>query len=143
MYLITCKLSIMKFTASIILVLFFVVSLAFANFIFLEYEANPSNNSVLIEWVTKSESGVARFVILRSPDDRNFREIGTVEAEGAGNDYSFTDDNVLYKDSQTFFYKLKAVRSDNSSIEETESLIVHPNISGIYRTWGAIKELFK
>lgn len=143
MHLITCKLSIMKFTASIILVLFFVVSLAFANFIFLEYEANPSNNSVLIEWVTKSESGVARFVILRSPDDRNFREIGTVESEGAGNDYSFTDDNVLYKDSQTFFYKLRAVRSDNSSIEETESLIVHPNISGIYRTWGAIKELFK
>jgi hypothetical protein len=135
----------MKFTTSIILVLFFVVSLAFANFIFLEYSATPSTNSVLIEWVTRSESGVARFVILRSPNDQdpNFREIGTVESEGAGNNYSFTDDNVLFKDNQTFFYKLEAVRSNGSLIESTQSLIVHPNISGIYRTWGAIKELFK
>jgi hypothetical protein len=70
-------------------------------------------------------------------------EIGAVISGRAGNNYSFTDDNVLFKDSQTFFYKLRAVRSDDTSVEETQSLIVNPNISGIYRTWGAIKELFK
>ena len=132
----------MKLTISLIL-LFFAVSMAFDNFIFSDYEANPSNNSVLIEWVTKSESGVSQFVILRSLDDKNFGEIDRVESEGAGNNYSYTDDNVLYKDTQSFFYKLRAVRSDDSLIEETQSLLVHPNISGIYRTWGAIKELFK
>jgi len=135
--------NIMRYSASIIIVLLLFVSLAFANFIFLEYSATPSNNSVIIEWITKSESGVSQFVILRSIDDQNFFEIGKVSSVKAGNSYSFTDDNVLFKDSQTFFYKLKAVRSDASSIEETQSLIVHPNISGIYRTWGAIKELFK
>jgi len=134
---------IMRQSASIFFILLLFVSLAFANFIFLEYSANPSNNSVLIEWVTKSESGVFKFVVLRSFDDQNFIEIGSVLAEKAGYNYTFTDDNVLFKDSQTFFYKLKAVRSDNSMIEETQSLIVNPNISGIYRTWGAIKELFK
>jgi hypothetical protein len=117
--------------------------LGYANFIFLEYSANPSNNSVIIEWVTKSESGVSKFIILRSADDQNFIEIGSLIVEKVGYNYSFTDDNVLFKDSQTFFYKIRAVRGDNSSIEETQSLIVHPNISGIYRTWGAIKELFK
>jgi hypothetical protein len=115
--------------------------LAFANFIFLEYKAIPSGNSVVIEWITKSEAGVARFIILRSLDNKVFREIDRVESEGAGNNYSFTDDDV-YKDSQTFFYKLKAVRSDDSVVEETESLLATPNISGIYRTWGAIKYLF-
>jgi hypothetical protein len=133
----------MKYTVSILVVLFLFVSLAVANFIFLEYSATPSNNSVLIEWVTKSESGVSRFIILRSSDDQNFMEIGAVISGRAGNNYSFTDDNVLFKDSQTFFYKLRAVRSDDTSVEETQSLIVNPNISGIYRTWGAIKELFK
>ena len=133
----------MKYSISIFSILFLFVSLAFANFIFLEYSATPSNNSVLIEWMTKSESGVSSFVVLRSSDDQNFMEIGSVNAEKAGNNYSFTDDNVLFKDTQTFFYKLRAVRPDNTSIEETQSLIVHPNISGIYRTWGAIKELFK
>jgi hypothetical protein len=134
---------IMRHSASIFLILLLFVSLAFANFIFLEYSANPSNNSVLIEWITKSESGVFKFTVLRSIDDQNFIEIGTVTAEKAGYNYTFTDNNVLFKDSQTFFYKLKAVRSDDSMIEETQSLIVNPNISGIYRTWGAIKELFK
>jgi hypothetical protein len=124
-------------------ILLLLVSVAFAEFIFSEYSATPANNSVVIEWITKSESGVSSFIILRSADDQNFIEIGTVTAQTAGHTYSFTDDNVLFKDSQTFFYKLRAIRSDNSSIEETQSLIVHPNISGIYRTWGAIKELFK
>jgi hypothetical protein len=132
----------MKYTLSLMVVLLLFVSLAFASFIFLEYSANPSNNSVLIEWATKSESGVAQFVILRSFDDKVFREIDRVESEGAGNNYSYTDDDVLYKDSQTLFYKLRAVRSDDSVVEETQSLIANPNISGIYRTWGAIKELF-
>jgi uncharacterized GH25 family protein len=133
----------MKKTISIILSLLVFVSLAFANFIFLEYSANPSNNSVVVDWITKSESGVNRFIVLRSSDDQNFVEIGSVLAEKAGYNYTFTDDNVLFKDSQTFFYKIRALRADDSSVEETQSLIVHPNISGIYRTWGAIKELFK
>lgn len=133
----------MKKTVFILLSVLILVSLAYANFIFLEYSANPSNNSVIVEWVTKSESGVSKFVVLRSSDDQNFIEIGSLVAEKAGHNYSFTDDNVLFKDSQTFFYKLRATRADNSTIEETQSLIVHPNISGIYRTWGAIKELFK
>jgi len=133
----------MRYSATIFVTLLLFVSLAFANFIFLEYSANPSNNSVLIEWVTKTESGVFKFTVLRSIDDKNFVEIGTVIAEKAGHNYTFTDNNVLFKDSQTFFYKLKAIRSDDSMIEETQSLIVNPNISGIYRTWGAIKELFK
>jgi hypothetical protein len=133
----------MKNTLTILVSVFLVASFAFANFVFLEYSANPSNNNVVIEWMTKSESGVAKFIILRSTDDQNFVEIGSLIAEKAGYNYSFTDDNVLFKDSQTFFYKIRAVRTDNSVIEETQSLIVHPNISGIYRTWGAIKELFK
>ncbi len=126
-----------------ILCIFCFFSLAFANFIFLEYSATPSNNSVIIEWVTKTEAGVSKYLILRSTDDRNFIEIGFVASAKGSLNYSFTDDNVVFKDTQTFFYKLKAVREDNSLIEETQSLIVHPNISGIYRTWGAIKAMFR
>lgn len=128
---------------SIPFIILLTVSLAFANFIFLEYSATPYTNNVLIEWVTKSESDIDRFLILRSNDDKNFVEIGSVDRKGTGEHYSYTDDNVVFKDSQTFFYKLRAVNSDDSSVEETQSLIVHPNISGIYRTWGAIKAMFR
>ena len=118
-------------------------SLAFANFIFLEYSATPSNNSVVIEWLTKSEDGVNKFAILRSTDDQNYVEIGFVVSKKQPQTYFYTDENVVFKDTQTFFYKLRAMRGDNSLIEETQSLIVHPNISGIYRTWGAIKAMFR
>jgi len=126
-----------------IIAIFCLCSLAFANFIFLEYSATPSNNNVVIEWVTKTEDGVSKYLILRSTDDQNYVEIGFVSSAKSNLNYSFTDDNVVFKETQTFFYKLKAVRDDNSLIEETQSLIVHPNISGIYRTWGAIKAMFR
>jgi len=35
------------------------------------------------------------------------------------------------------------VADDNTVVEETQSLIVNPNISGIGRTWGAIKAMFR
>jgi hypothetical protein len=132
----------MKKILTTLLTIFCFFSLAFANFIFTEYSATPSNNRVIIEWVTKTEQGVNKYLILRSTDDQNFSEIGVVSSK-SGNKYSFTDENVVFKDSQTFFYKLRAVRDDNSVVEETQSLIVHPNISGIYRTWGAIKAMFR
>ncbi len=134
----------MRNTILTILAVLFLFSWVYASFIFLEYSATPSTNSVIIEWVTKSELGVSRFAILRSPDDENFREYGSVTAKGVGSNYSYTDDNVVFKESQTFFYKLRALKEDGTIVEETEqSLIVHPNISGIYRTWGAIKAMFQ
>lgn len=126
-----------------ILILSMLVSLLFASTIFEEYSATPETNKVTIRWRTSSEADVVKFTILRSMDDQSFSEVNTISAKGQGQDYTFVDENVIFKSSQTFFYKIRAVRSDNSTIEETQSLIVNPNISGIYRTWGAIKAMFR
>jgi hypothetical protein len=118
--------------------------LAYAGlFIFSEYSAMPANNQVTVSWVTKSETGINKFLIMRSSDDKFFSEVGSRLARGSAGSYSFTDENVIFKEQQTFFYKIRAVKSDNSVVEETESLIVNPNISGIFRTWGAIKAMFR
>ena len=126
-----------------IFILSLLVSLLFAGTIFEEYSATPETNKVTIRWRTSSETDVVKFTILRSMDDQSFNEVNTISAKGQGQDYTFIDENVIFKSSQTFFYKIRAVRSDNSTIEETQSLIVNPNISGIYRTWGAIKAMFR
>ena len=126
------------------LTLVFLISLAFADFIFQEYTATPSSGGVVIEWVTKSEAGIMRFAVMRSTNDVDFIEVGSVSVRGVGTRYSFADNNVVFKDSQTFFYKLRAINTNGETSAETEqSLIVHPNISGIYRTWGAIKAMFR
>jgi hypothetical protein len=119
------------------------VSLLFASTIFEEYSATPETNKVTIRWRTSTETDVVKFAILRSMDDQNFAEVNSISAKGQGQEYTFVDENVIFKSTQTFFYKIRALRSDETMIEETQSLIVNPNISGIYRTWGAIKAMFR
>ncbi len=120
-----------------------IVSLAFAGTVFIEYAASPGNNNVTITWRTGSETGVEQFQIQRSTDDNTFIEIGSVDKNGDGSQYEYVDDNVIFKGSQTFFYKIRAIKSNGTLVEESQSLIVNPNISGIYRTWGAIKAMFR
>ena len=133
----------MKQISPTIVILSLLVSILFASTIFEEYSATPETNRVTIRWRTSSEADVVKFAILRSMDDQSFSEVSAVSAKGQGQEYTFIDENVIFKSTQTFFYKIRAIRSDNTTIEETQSLIVNPNISGIYRTWGAIKAMFR
>jgi hypothetical protein len=132
-----------RITCLIMVILTFSMVAYAGLFIFSEYSATPANNKVTVSWVTKSETGISKFIILRSSNDRYFNEVGSIMAKGTSGSYSFTDENVIFKGPQTFFYKIRAVKSDNSMVEETESLIVNPNISGILQTWGAIKAMFR
>jgi hypothetical protein len=133
----------MKPSIPLLIITTLLVSALFAGTIFQEYSATPETNQVTIKWRTSSENQVVKFKIMRSMDDQSFSEVSTTAAKGQGEDYTFVDENVMFKSTQTFFYKIQALRSDNTIIEETQSLIVNPNISGIYRTWGAIKAMFR
>jgi len=127
---------------SIFAVILVSFSFVFADNIFVECVASPSNNQVKITWTTRSEDNVAQFVILRSNNDNNYIEMARIAPKGAGSQYEYIDRNVMFKDISIFFYKVRAVDQNNKVIEEM-SLIVHPSISDIYRTWGAIKAMFR
>jgi hypothetical protein len=126
-----------------ILILIVVAPFVIATSIITEWGATPETNQVSITWKTSIETGVEQFAILRSSDDSHFAQIGSVEARGEASDYKFIDENVFFKTGQTFFYKIRALSSDNSIVEETQSVFVNPNISGIFRTWGTIKAIFR
>jgi hypothetical protein len=128
---------------NITILILFIVSVAFAGTVFVEYSATPGNDKVTISWRTGSETGVDQFQIQRSTDDNLYIEIGSINKKGDGSQYEYIDDNVIFKGSQTFFYKIRATKSNGTLVEESQSLIVNPNISGIYRTWGAIKAMFR
>jgi len=113
-----------------------------ADNVFVECIASPSNNQVKITWTTRSEENVASFVVLRSNNDENYVEMARISPKGTGSQYEYIDRNVMFKDISIFFYKVRAVDQNNKVIEEM-SLIVHPSISDIYRTWGAIKAMFR
>jgi hypothetical protein len=127
----------------ITILILLIASLAFAGTVFIEYNATPLDNKVSIYWKTGSESGVDQFQIRRSMDDKIFIEIGTVNKKGDGSEYEYIDENVIFKSGRTFFYKIRALKSNGSLIEESDSFYANPNISGIYQTWGAIKAMFR
>lgn len=114
--------------------------------VFKEFNAQPSSNKVTVNWVTKEESNVKVFRIKRSNDSQNtFIELGQVNSQGAGYKYTFVDNNVFFKAGGVVHYKIEAIDSNGNIIEVTPlgAMMVHPNITGLFKTWGAIKNIFR
>jgi len=132
----------MRRVLAIFLILIFFTSL-YAVSVFTESTAVPQTDRVTITWVTKSESGIKQFAVLRSNDDVNFIELKKVNPQGPGTRYEYVDENVMFKDASVLFYKVRAIGTNGQALDESPSMIVHPNISGIFRTWGAIKAMFR
>jgi len=131
----------MRRIVPVFLILIFVAQLFAAN-VFSEVNALPSSNKVVLNWITKSESNVRQFMVLRSNDDAIYISLTKKNARGPGTQYEYVDQNVIFKDFSALFYKIRALDANGNIVEET-SMIVHPNISGIFKTWGAIKALFR
>ncbi len=75
-------------------------------------DASIKNEIVKIKWETASEIDNSHFVIEKSTDGRNFREIGTVMGNGTSyqlNNYTFTDDAPA---KGINYYRLKQVDFD-------------------------------
>jgi len=113
--------------------------------VFNEYNAQPGNdNEVTISWLTKDESNVKYFVVMRSNDNKaTFSSIAQINKKGPGYDYRYVDENVFFKSSGLVVYRIDAISSNGSTVEATGTMDVRPNLTGIFKTWGAIKAIFR
>lgn len=78
------------------------------------FETKCENGKTLLEWGTESELNNNFFVIEKSDEDFNFREIGKVFGSGTTNtpqSYSFIDDEI---NDRTTYYRLVQVDMDGS-----------------------------
>lgn len=118
--------------------------------IFSSLTANSDGKNVIIEWRTVSESTISYFEVERASQNQTFKYISTEKAHGYASSYSFKDDNVFMKDdnadksisSNNYSYRIKIVKKDNRYEYSNQVNVVH-NISGIQKTWGMIKEMFR
>lgn len=91
------------------------------------FEVKAAGSVINLNWATQQEQNSARFVILRSTDNKNWNEIGEVQAAGNSTvkiEYSFTDYSTT---AAQFFYRLKIVDLDGS-VEYSE--IRQVNLAG-------------
>jgi hypothetical protein len=107
-----------------------------------EFSAVSLGQEAVLNWTVGQNTTILKFNVQRSFDGRRFYTIADVQPVRGVYKYSYTDDD-LYKDNlHTYYYRIEAVLPNNviqySSTEE-----VRLSFSGIKRTWGSIKAMFK
>ena len=130
----------MKKTIFITLCLFIPSMLAGAFFEF--FHARSETGNVRIEWKTGEERDVTSFIIERKSPNSSFLPIATVQPKGNNSFYSYLDENAYKPNDMIFIYRIKIVTSDNNFSLSKEIAVSH-SVSGIKRTWGSIKAMFR
>jgi len=120
----------------------FAVSTAFAGAYLNFFNAKSENGNVKLEWKTQDESNVKQFVIERRSAQGGFMYLQTITPKGSNSYYTYVDEAAYKTQDVVFSYRLKIVDNDGSSSYSSERFVSH-SISGVKRTWGSIKAMFR
>lgn len=133
----------MKNILSKILLVFLLIATIYAGAFIQSITARSDGENIILEWKTGEESpSLSKFVVERKTPNNSFIEIGTVNPKGSNSFYSYIDNNIFKGNDYIFTYRLKIV-SSNSQITYSSEVSVSHSISGVKRTWGSIKAMFR
>lgn len=111
--------------------------------VFLDFiNAKNEGENVRVEWKTSDEKNVKEFLVERKTYQGEFNVLESVKPLGPNSYYSFLDQNAYKVSDVIFIYRIKIVDNDNS-VSYTKEVSVSHNISGVRRTWGSIKAMFR
>ncbi len=126
-----------------IFIVFLVSSLAFGGADMEYFHGWSESGNVRLEWKTSKETNLKHFIIERKPPETSYYiEITTVKPKGSNSIYTYIDETAYKTTELIFVYRIKIVDS-NDEVTYSAELSVTPNISGVKRTWGSIKAMFR
>lgn len=132
-----------KNTLSKILIFLILIASVYAGAFIQSITARSDGENIIVEWKTGEESSsLSKFVVERKTPNNGFVEIGTVTPKGSNSFYTFVDNNIFKGNDYIFTYRLKIV-DDNSQVSYSSEVSVSHSISGVKRTWGSIKAMFR
>lgn len=132
----------MKLSASKILVAILFVTSAFAGAYFDYFHVRSEGDDAVIEWRTSQENNIKNFVVERRGPRSAYSEVQTFQPKGDNSIYTFRDQSVYKQNDYIFIYRVKIVDNNGLSTYSNEAS-VSLSISGIKRTWGSIKAMFR
>jgi hypothetical protein len=130
----------MKLKSTIFLIVFSVISTALAGAFIEFFNARSEGENVRLEWKVGDESALKNYVIERKTPQSEYMEIASINPKGNNSVYSYLDESVYKANDIVFIYRLKIVADQ---ISYTEGVSVTPSVSGVKRTWGSIKAMFR
>jgi hypothetical protein len=106
-------------------------------------QATSDGMDVTVRWVTEDESAVALFEIERRGGmDGEFVSIGHLDPKGPSL-YEFVDHSAFMKTGAIYQYRIKVSFSNGQAAYYSNPLTVSHTVSGVRRTWGSIKAMFR
>ena len=89
------------------------------------------------------KTNVNHFSIQRKTPQTSYVEIATIQPKGNNSFYSYIDQSIYKTKDVIFIYQLKIVDNNMQNSYSRCEVSVSPNISGVKRTWGSIKAMFR
>jgi hypothetical protein len=106
-------------------------------------QASSDGINITIRWVTEDESNVARFEIERRTDnDAAYATVASLDPKGPSL-YEYVDRSVFRKTATIYHYRVKIYFSSGAPPVYSIDLPVSHTVSGVRRTWGSIKAMFR
>ena len=132
----------MKMKVSYILLVLIFATAIFAG-TFLEYfQGRSEGEDVRLEWKTREEVDLQHFKVERKTPQSSFVEIATIQPKGSNSYYTYLDQSAYKPGDLLFVYRLKIVDS-NGQISYSNEVSISHSVSGVKRTWGSIKAMFR
>jgi hypothetical protein len=118
-------------------------SLALAGAILNRFTAARNlSGDVVVNWATGEETDVRQFEVQRLAGvSGDYMTLAIVLPKGPNSSYEFVDKSA-YKTSDAIYKYRLAVISNNGFTGYSQELIVS-GLSGVRRTWGSIKAMFR
>ncbi|MBL0358452.1 MAG: T9SS type A sorting domain-containing protein [Chitinophagaceae bacterium] len=91
------------------------------------FSATLSNNSCLLNWTALSETGTVKYIVQKSMDGRNFKDLATLKGTQLPvNNYSYTDAAI----KGAAFYRIKVMEISGNTIYTETVLVKNENQFG-------------
>lgn len=132
----------MKYRFTVISIILLFITTAIAGALLDYFHAQNDGENVKLEWKTTTENNLANFVVQRKTPDSQYIDLDVVNPKGNNSVYTYIDQSAYKMMDLVFVYRLKIVDTDGS-VSYSSEVSVSPNISGVKRTWGSIKAMFR
>lgn len=106
-------------------------------------QARSDGSNVIVLWGTTDESNIKEFEVeRRSGTVGDFISISTIAKKGSNSFYEYIDKSAFKTTGTIYQYRVKAVNHSGSA-EYSNVITVSHNVSGVKRTWGSLKAMFR
>jgi len=132
----------MKKYTTILLIIISASALFAGNLAIREFTVHTDDGRAILEWTSGIETSLRVYDIQRSFDGSHFNLVAHIEPSGDNHKYRYVDNDLFKSNISTYYYRISGLMNDNKRYySETKKITV--NSSGINRTWGSIKAMFR